>query len=367
MGNDPSLHVPAFFTMVARSINKRPKFWIRLGRMESGLLAPDLVDVSVVAPIYVCGLARSGSTLLLEILAAHKDTASHRYQDFPFIFTPFWWNFVLKLSPFKDDTLKERAHGDKMLVNAASPEAMEEMLWNAFFEGTHSEAVSQVLDRTTSNAGFADFYRKHIKKLLLAAKRGRYLSKGNYNITRMAYLRGLFADAKFIVPIREPAAHITSLMRQHQRFCEAGKEDAAVVAHMSLAGHYEFGLNRIAIHTGDAAGIAAVKAAWAAGDEVRGWALYWAMLYRFVADQLEADADLKKAVRVQRYEDLIADADGQLRAVFAHCALATDDALIASYVPKIQKPDYYNAGFTEAQLATIAEITAPVAKRFGYP
>ncbi len=360
------MHVPAFFTMVARSIHKRPRFWIKLGKLESGVLAPDLVDVFVKEPIYVCGLARSGSTLLLEILAAHKDAASHKYQDFPFIFTPFWWHFVLKMSPFKDSSLRERAHGDRMLVNAASPEAMEEMLWTAFFPGSHKAEVSQVLGRDAGNTEFAGFYRKHIQKLLLAAKRKRYVSKGNYNVTRMGYLRGTFTDARFVVPIRDPVTHIASLMRQHERFCDAGRKDAAVVSHMSLAGHYEFGLGRVPINTGDNAAMGAVQAAWAAGDELRGWALYWAMIYGFVADTLADDKDLNDAALVLPYEQLCAQPEASLRLLFTHCDLAVDEALIAAYVPKIQKPDYYDAGFSAADLQLIRDICAPVAGRFGY-
>lgn len=363
---DASMKVPGFFTMVAKSMRRHPRFWIGLGRLESLVLAPDLLGAVVEKPIYVCGLARSGSTLLLEILAAHAQTASHSYEDFPFVFTPLWWKVVLKFSPFKDKDLRERAHGDGMLVNASSPEAMEEMLWQAFFPGLHDSHVSQVLGRDTAAPAFADFYRKHIQKLLLAAKRGRYVSKGNYNVTRMAYLRQLFPDARFVVPVREPVAHIASLMRQHARFCEAGKKDARVAMHMSLAGHYEFGLNRVPIHTGNAQSMEAVLTAWAKGDELGGWALYWAMLYGFVDAQLTADADLKQACMVLRFETLCAEPETTLRALFAHCDLQADEALVARFVPKIQKPDYYDAGFSDMDRQRIRDITGPVAARFGY-
>lgn len=363
---DPSFHVPAFFTWVAKSMRRHKRFWIGLGKLESAVLAPDLVGVVVREPVYVCGLARSGSTLLLEILAAQGDAASHRYQDFPFVFTPFWWQAVLKFSPFKDTSLRERAHGDGMLVNAASPEAMEEMLWNAFFPHNHDAGVSQVLGRGDDVGGFAVFYRKHIQKLLLGMKRKRYVSKGNYNVTRMAYLQSVFADARFVVPVREPVAHIASLMRQHARFCEAGKKDAKVALHMSLAGHYEFGLNRVAIHTGNQALMDGVLAAWKAGDELGGWALYWAMLYGFVAEQLEGDAALRDAAMVVRFEDLCAQPEAVLQRLFAHCRMVADEAMIGLYVAKIHKPDYYDAGFSAGDVARIRELTQGVARRFGY-
>ncbi|NBO18275.1 MAG: sulfotransferase [Proteobacteria bacterium] len=363
---DASMQVPRFFTWVARSIHRHPRFWIRLGRMESAVLSIDLAEKPVVAPIYVCGLARGGTTLALEMLAAHPDTASHRYQDFPFVLTPYWWQLVLKLSPFKSEALRERAHGDGMLVNAASPEAMEEMLWMAFFPQAHDVGSTQVLGRGLARVDFAVFYRKHIQKLLLAGKANRYVSKGNYNLTRMGYLRQLFPDSRFVVPVREPSAQIASLMRQHKRFCEAGKNDAAVAEHMALAGHFEFGLKRTPINTGDAARLREVQAAWEAGDEIRGWALYWDMLYRFVHEQLAADSDLCSATQILRFETLCEQPEATIRALFAHCHLSENAALVAKFAAQVQKPDYYDAGFTPEQLATIRAITGETAKHFGY-
>lgn len=363
---DAAMEVPRFFTRVARSIHDHPRFWIRMGRMESAVLSIDLAEKPVTAPIYVCGLARGGTTLALEMLAAHGDVASHRYQDFPFVLTPYWWQLVLKMSPFKSETLRERAHGDGMLVNAASPEAMEEMVWMAFFPQAHDAGVTQVLGRGLPRTDFAVFYRKHIQKLLLAGKASRYVSKGNYNLTRMAYLRELFPDARFVVPVREPAAHIASLMRQHARFCEAAAKDPAVAEHMALAGHFEFGPNRTPINTGDEARLREVQEAWAADDEVRGWALYWDMLYRFVHEQLRSDADLCSAVQVLRFETLCEQPEPTIRAMMAHCGLAEDAGLVAMFAAKVQKPDYYDAGFTPEQLATIKRITGETARHYGY-
>jgi hypothetical protein len=66
------------------------KFWLGLGRLESSLLGPDLRAVPVTMPVYVCGLARSGSTLLHEIVAAPAGVATHRVKDYPMVYTPYW-------------------------------------------------------------------------------------------------------------------------------------------------------------------------------------------------------------------------------------------------------------------------------------
>lgn len=361
-----ALQVPRLFTAIGNSIARNPDRWIRIGNFESRLLADELDILPVSRPLYVCGLARSGSTLLLEILASQRDTASHRYQDFPFVFTPFWWNAALSFNPFRDKTMRERAHGDTMLVNAQSPEAMEEMLWTAFFRDIHDSGKEQVLDSATVNPGFEYFYPRHVRKILLARKATRYLSKGNYNVTRMLFLQRMFPDARFIIPVRSPETHIASLMRQHARFSEAGRKNADVVKHMSAAGHYEFGLDRRPIHTGDAARIEAVQAAWNAGDEVRGWALYWDMLYRFIHRQLAGNPALKEAACIVPFERLYGAPADTIAAIFSHCQLTCGEAAAAAFAPRIRKPDYYTHEFTAEQQALIAEITRETASLYGY-
>ena len=70
--------------------HSRPAFWKWLGNLESNHLQEQIDSLSIDRPIYVAGLARSGSTILLEFLAAHPLVATHRYCDFPLIFTPYW-------------------------------------------------------------------------------------------------------------------------------------------------------------------------------------------------------------------------------------------------------------------------------------
>src|SRR5262245_55876596 len=87
----------AFRVPWARHVTTRlacglPRFWIRCGKIESALLAEVLEPISLRQPIYIAGLARSGSTVLLETVASFPGMAAHRYRDFPYVFTPYWWN-----------------------------------------------------------------------------------------------------------------------------------------------------------------------------------------------------------------------------------------------------------------------------------
>src|SRR4029077_17446890 len=94
----------------------------------------------------------------------------------------------------------QRTHRDGIFVTPESPEAMEEVLWMAFFPQIHKPEACNVLDRNTSNPSFEQFYRDHLRKLLLVRGGKRYVSKANYNVTRLEYLHRLFPDARFVIP-----------------------------------------------------------------------------------------------------------------------------------------------------------------------
>ena len=91
-----SFAVPAWVDWLGGSVARRPRLWQRLGRLESSALRERIQATPIQAPVYVSGLARSGSTVLLEMLAAHPDMATHRYRDFPLVYTPWWWNRFLE-------------------------------------------------------------------------------------------------------------------------------------------------------------------------------------------------------------------------------------------------------------------------------
>jgi len=354
---DSRLSVPITLDWMSRLVANHPQTWIALGNAETKLLVMD--ERPIEKPVYICGLARAGSTILLETLSKQPNIATHRYEDFPFLFTPYWWNLLLKCMPWRGRKKRERAHGDGIFINPQSPEAMEEILWMAFFPELHKGQPEML---STRSAAFDTFYRQHIQKLLLIRKAKRYLAKGNYNITRMGYLASLFPDARFIVPVRDPASHIVSLMRQHERFMAAGRKNPRVVRHMSAAGHFEFGLNRIPIHTGDEQRYREITQAWSHGKEVRGWALYWDAMHRFICQQLESNPQLKKQTLIVRYEDLCAKPQETLRAIFSHANFPVDEKTIGTYATPLRAPDYYSSPLGKADMDLIRDITGETAK-----
>src|SRR5437870_2203387 len=119
-------YVPPMLHVLGRMVARFPRFWIWLGNVESMLLAPRISHFPITKPIYVCGLARSGSTLLHEVLSSHVNVATHRIKDYPFISTPYWWRRAISLIPRTE--ARERPHRDRMMITSESPDAFEELL-----------------------------------------------------------------------------------------------------------------------------------------------------------------------------------------------------------------------------------------------
>lgn len=344
-------------------VERHRSTWIALGNWETRRLAARL-PAAVERPIFIAGLARAGTTTLLRKLAALPGLASHRYSDFPFLFTPYFWH-RLNGRP-RRQAPRERMHKDGILVTAESPEAMEEMLWMAYFDGLHDPRRSNLLDAASARPAFDAFYADHIRKILLIRGGNRYVSKNNYNITRFAYLARLFPDARFLLPIRAPYDHVASMLKQHRLFAAAEAKDPSITQHLRRIGHVEFGLGRQPINPGDTAATRAVLDCWAAGDEVRGWAKYWALVYGAVQAQLAADAALASRCQVVRFEDLCDHPAETVTGLVRHLGLPDDAATLADLASGFRRPDYYTPSFTEAEQSAIVEETADVARRYGY-
>ena len=351
--------------LMSALVHRYPRLWIQIGDAESRAL-PNLADVAVREPIYIAGLARAGSTILLELVASADRVVTHRYRDFPPVFIPYWWNRFVDRAQASALESKERAHGDRIRITPDSPEAMEEPLWMAFFPSSHDPAVSHSLGEQDHHPEFERFYRDHIRKLLVVRGGTRYASKGNYNVTRLEYLLRIFPDARIVIPIREPARHVASLLRQHERFSAACEGNPRGLAHLRQAGHFEFGLDRRPINTGDDVGTAEILRLWREGEEVRGWARYWSQVYGYVAERLQASETLRRAALVVRYEDLCDSPEATVRRVLTHSRVAAGESAIHAFTSRVSAPDYYSRQFTDEELAVIREETKATAARYGY-
>jgi hypothetical protein len=353
----------AFF---GRLIAQHPDFWRKLGNLETSFLADDLDSVNVQNPVYVTGLARSGSTILLETLAKAPGVISHRYKDFPPIYTPYWWNWFMQQAGASKSAPMERAHQDGIMVTPDSPEAMEEVLWMGAFQHLHDPTVSNVLTEADTNRAFDTFYREHLRKLLLARQGQRYLSKGNYLVTRLAYILHMLPDARFVIPVRHPSGHIASLMKQHDLFSRGQTSNERAREHLKRVGHLEFGLDRTPVNTGNTDVTESILKLWDNGEEVRGWARYWNQIYGFVADQINNRPELQEASTIIRFEDLCAEPATVISHMLQHCRYDVSADFISEIAAGIHAPTYYSSTFTANDEAIILEETAEARALLGY-
>ena len=180
--------------------------------------------------VFISGLARAGTTILLNSIYQSDTFASLTYADMPFVLAPNLWS---KISFIKSNSdLKERAHGDGIKFSTESPEAFEEVFWKTF-----DEDEEETFDK----------FNLYINNILTKYKKRRYLSKNNQNIRRISKISNFFPRSKILIPFRDPLQHSYSLLRQHEKFINLSKENRFISKYMELIGHTEFGPNYIAI------------------------------------------------------------------------------------------------------------------------
>lgn len=358
-----SFDVPLWVHLLGGFVHRHPKFWRWLARRETASIERQLDQTPLSMPIYISGLARSGSTLLHEVVASHPEVATHRVKDYPMVFTPYWWRrATANIAP---SAPRERVHRDGVVVTSASPDALEEMLWMAFFPDCHDPDQNNVPTIGAAHAKFDSFYQAHLQKLLLAEGKTRYAAKANYHVARLAYLVRLFPDAKFLIPVREPAAHIASLRRQHEWFSEGERASPRALAYMRRSGHFEFGLDRRPLNLGDQERVRRIGEAWASGDEVRGLALYWNMVHAYLVRLLESDEQVRSASLVVRFEQVCEAPLETFARVFNHCRLPDAEPICQRWATDVRKPAY-RPNLSDDDLAVIRQETEETARWWGY-
>lgn len=318
-------------------------------------------------PIYITGLARSGTTILLEMLDKHPHLASHHYIHLVMPYLPYWFNLMLNRLHISTESF-ERFHQDRIIIDQNSPEAVEEMLWQKFFSNLHDEESSNILPANLNCPKFETFYRNHIQKLLIGQKSTRYLAKNNYNLTRLEYLLNLFPKARFLVMIRDPISQIASLIKQHNLFMKMERKNPYIIDWLNLLGHHEFGVGLKYINTGNTSRIKEIKDLMhKKGTHIKAWAYYWDSLYNYLANLLERNQKVKDATLVIRYTDLCENSDKAIDDILEHTKLPLKGFIHTkkNYCACLEKPDYYSFEFSEEERAQIIEITADTANRFG--
>jgi len=160
------------------------------------------------------------------------------YRDMPFVLAPNLWGTFSRPS-VKPGTAKERAHGDGVLVDYDSPEALDEVYWRIFCGDSylHPDRLTSMQADDEAIEGF----RAYVNHILMGHGDKRYLSKNNNNILRLNSISRAFPNAVFLIPFRHPASQARSLHKQHLRFSVEHEQDDFSRRYMSWLAHHEFG------------------------------------------------------------------------------------------------------------------------------
>ena len=240
----------------------------------------------------------------------------------PFVLSPMLWDGLSRGSR-RSGGHRMRAHDDGMVVGYDTPEAFEEVAWRAFWpEKYHQDRIEPWTGEEDAGE-FGEFFGNHMLKMLAlrgnGAETGRYVSKTNANIASIRMLVRLFPNARIVVPVRHPLAHVGSLLRQHHNFLKLHAEDRFSRRYMESIGHFEFGEALKPIDMGG----------WlAAADDLSPlsadyWLAYWAATFETLLTQQT------EQVVFLRYEHCCAEAKCGLGALAEVLAIEDPGPLLA--------------------------------------
>jgi len=338
-----------------------------IDKLETSRLRKRIAPISVKKPIFIAGLARAGTTIMLEMLSKNPDLATHQYQHLLMPYIPYAINLVTNNMKIQAKP-SERVHQDGIIIDQNSPEVVEEIFWQEFFNNAHNQNISNIIGKEVQKPKFESFYKNHIKKLLLSQNASRYLTKNNYNVTRLEYLLKLFPNSKFILMIRNPINQIASLIKQTELFLNIERQKPLFQDWLQMIGHHEFGNGLKCINTGNPEMINRIRNLWKnKKTTVKGWAYYWHSIYEYIANLLEENTEIKKASYIVNYDELCENSEVIINKLIEFLELPQGKFEIVKkyYINHLDKPTYYKPNFSKEELNYIKEITRSTAERFG--
>jgi hypothetical protein len=304
--------------------------------------------------VYVCGLARSGTTTLLRILGDIEVFRSLAYRDMPFVLAPNLWKLVTRHS-WRPPVSVERAHGDGISVDFDSPESFEEVFWRTFLaQKQGARCLDFAEPSATALMSFAD-YRSIVANPRGEVRRAdegplRYLSKNNNNLLRLRSL-GDDPTATILLVYRDPISTARSLHRQHLSFCAEQSQDKFVREYMGWLAHHEFGLDHLPFCF--AVPLMDKKLH---PDKVDYWLEYWNAVYTYVLSQTDSKFVLFNHDKL-RAEPVIV-----LRRLFALLKVNADASLLAQQITASSgaEPDAseFRADIVERSYITYRKLVA---------
>lgn len=240
--------------------------------------------------VFVAGLARAGTTVLMRSLYGSGRYRSLTYADMPFVLAPRFWRRLR--GQVEAGEQRERPHADGVFVDQQSPEALDEAFWLTFCK---SEYVGPSTLRTHApNDEIVEKFRAYVANIVAGNDGCAYLSKNNNAVLRVPTLIEAFPDATVLLPFRDPLAHAQSMRRQHKRFKELQRDQPFVRSYMGWLGHHEFGLDlkRMEVPGGTLDEVD--------DDRIDFWLEQWLNVYGYVELLVERHPDRLKLISYER-------------------------------------------------------------------
>ena len=191
--------------------------------------------------LFITGLARSGTTMALNIFYNTNEFASFTYNDFPFIFSPNTYLKFKKIFKFKNSNEYTRAHNDGILISGNSPEAFDEIFWKQILSDNYID--KKILYKNDINIEYIKQYKILISLIKKKENKKKFISKNNNLVLRINSLIKNFPKSNILIFFRDPLYHCNSLLNQHKNFLNLQEKNKFIETYMNYLGHFEFGNN----------------------------------------------------------------------------------------------------------------------------
>lgn len=228
--------------------------------------------------VIVTGLARAGTTSLLNLLHETGVFASLNYRHMPLLMAPGTW---VRWNKPKQSQSIERSHGDGIQLNLESNEALEEYFFSTYDDYVEQEHVSEY----SLSVARAEEYAQYQDLVTAQHGGGLYLAKNNNALLRYASLAKHFPSMRTVVLFRQPIFHAASLMEMHVHFSAEQEKDPFFLTYMNWLGHYEFGQNCKAFSFADGSGMPD-KSPVTLDDWLERWIAYYERVLAIKDDQM---------------------------------------------------------------------------------
>ena len=163
--------------------------------------------------IFITGLARSGTTALLNKLYSSGEIPSLLYKHMPFILYPSLAKIFSNFINDDNNLSIERFHKDGIKINNNSPECLDEVFWLKSFDYKNN---SYLFRYKKISKNILNGYGSLLSKYAKIQNSERILIKNNNNHLRIEILSNFFKRSTFFIMFRDPIYHSLSLLNSHK-------------------------------------------------------------------------------------------------------------------------------------------------------